>query len=130
MKKFRSVLWFTLAFRQESLAKSVPAVVDEPLHYLSLCISYKALSSSSISLSFSASFCSLSINSFSFCKSYYSFFLTSSSFFFTLAMFFFKPFSLSLMLTLGKFNKSSTLGLYFGSTLRIHLIALINSSEY
>jgi hypothetical protein len=60
VKKFLSVLWFIFVFRHDSLAKSVPAVVDEPLFCFSLCISCRALSSSSISLSLSASFCSLS----------------------------------------------------------------------
>lgn len=114
----------------ESFPKSVPGVVDEPLYFLSLYISYTALSNSSIWRSFSSSSYSRLMISASLLKRSYSFFFTSSSFFFMWSIFFFRAFSLNRMLTWGKLRRSSTLGLSLGSGFSIHFMVLINSSEY
>jgi hypothetical protein len=123
----------TVFFSPLSLPRSVPGFVDDPpplLFFFKSCISATALSISSIIRSLSSSSYSRFIKAFSFSSASTSFLLMSSYLFFMCIRFFLVAFSLKRMLTYGKFNRSSTLGLSLGSFFSIQRIVRVSSLEY
>lgn len=128
------------SFKNWSVSSKPPSRIGgiaelAPYELLVLCLTcfsnsptYLSRSSTAVSLS-SSSFSLISISVY-LIRSFFSFFSTSSCFLFMCYKLRLSALSLSLMLTCGKFNRSSTFGRSVGSTLSIHLITRINSSLY